>query len=281
MVGNVSVVMPVCYCGVRVFLKIVIVSPLRQFVPMCLPKKTRTQVSANIRRPPLWPVIKNSRNGVCCGASCVCRQPKSSQFHWLWGPWATTELEFVRRAGLDGYLLYRTLRLLMIMTVVLALAGFTLLVPVYVVESFPCEQTNAANLSTCVKAVNEHNESCSCGFLAQTSLTAGVDSFNHQIAAVVVQFVVSVIFFSLLAHEFKYWMKVRRSHCETAPPQIYTVMVRFIPEYLRTESRLRQFFEDLYVYILFVCLLVVGLVRVRSWGLVCADSSSFSSGFSS
>jgi len=186
-----------------------------------------------------------------CAPCCrKCVPPKVGFVQWLWTPWVTSELQYIERAGMDGYLLFRTMRLLLIFASLTVVVVLSVLVPTYYLLSIPCNLTSPStgfftDLSAC-NVTEEAGVICSCGIVSQVALSGGEDVHDQQAAAVVVQAVLSAAFLFLLSREFEYWMKVRRAYCETAPPEIYSVMVRFIPAYLRSEGRLRQFFEDLY-----------------------------------
>ena len=59
--------------------------------------------------------------------------------------------------------------------------------------------------------------------------------YADELVAAFAQLFLSVVQLWLLAAEFQYWMKVRVAYGETAPPEIYTVLVRYIPPELRCE----------------------------------------------
>ena len=179
------------------------------------------------------PECRHGLRSCCRQLWCGCkRRCRCGYFNWLWTPFVTTELEFVQRAGIDGYLLFRTMRLLLIFAVSTLVVTTCVLLPTYYSQSVPCEEPAGGifvNVSACNVTTDPlTNVTCSCGFLARVALAAGDHLLFQQIAAVVVQAVLSAVFLFFLGKEFRYLMQVRRSYFETAPPEIYTVMVRYV-----------------------------------------------------
>lgn len=166
---------------------------------------------------------------LCCGCKRKCR---CGYFNWLWTPFVTSELEFVQRSGIDGYLLFRTMRLLLVFAGSTLVVTTCILLPTYYSQSIPCEAPTGSlfvNVTACNVTTDPlTNVTCSCGFLARVALAAGDHLLIQQIAAVAVQAALSAAFLFFLGKEFHYLMQVRRSYFETAPPEIYTVMVRYV-----------------------------------------------------
>ena len=202
----------------------------------------------------------------CC--KCPCgpgrnsrRQPRACGFFaWMWVPWTISEVEFVERVGLDGYLLFRTMRLVLLMSGVLCAVSLFGLAPAYASLSHPCPALagseaaqHGANAwiwgepgSCNVSFVYANNVTCTCGFFATVGLDVGSQYYLHEVIATLVGLFFTAVQLWLLAGEAKHWMRVRLAYAETAPPEIYSVMLRYVPRSLRSEVRLRRLCDEMY-----------------------------------
>ena len=113
-----------------------------------------TELEQSLREPP--PCICYCLKHQCCRsdgtlAQCLRCECSASTYvlQWCWAPYKTSELQFVRRVGLDGYLLFRTMRLLVTMMVIQFCLGFFVLFPTNLSLSTACDTTSLINLTFC------------------------------------------------------------------------------------------------------------------------------------
>eukprot|EP00750_Incisomonas_marina_P015608 INCI18395.2.p1 GENE.INCI18395.2~~INCI18395.2.p1 ORF type:complete len:1259 (+),score=189.65 INCI18395.2:265-3777(+) len=208
------------------------------------------------------------RNAPSCRRCLWCRFCHESVGHedrrgflaWMWVPWCISDAEIVARTGLDGFLVFRVMKLLLIMTLILFGVSMVLMLPTYVTLAHPCPAAVGSEAAShgqnawiwgdtmeCnVSYVFPGNISCTCGFFDTLSMNVGAGYYVHEVVATMISLLMVLVQFSLVGREFRFWMRVRLAYTETAPPEIYTVLVRYIPEHLRSEVRLRKMFEELY-----------------------------------
>ncbi len=83
----------------------------------------------------------------------------------------------------------------------------------------------------------ENGTACTCGFFATVGLVVGDYFYYDELLAALAQLVLCAVQLGLLATEFRHWMAARVQYGLTAPPEIFSVIVRYIPDKLRCEVR--------------------------------------------